>query len=104
MSDRSTPEPIDLPGTQETDYPELCEQLRKGFSEVLDPELGLNVVQLGLIRNVKIDDDRVIVKMILTTLSVHMDPRCWKAHVRRLNRYLSVRLPSILVLSRGISP
>lgn len=51
----------------EAEYPELCDQLRKALSEVIDPELGLNVVQLGLIRNVKIDAERAIVKMILTT-------------------------------------
>ncbi len=67
MSDRSTPGTNRPAWDSETDYPELSEKLRKGFSEVLDPELGLNVVQLGLIRNVKIDDEGVIVKMILTT-------------------------------------
>jgi len=51
----------------ENQYPDLCDQLKKGLSEVLDPELGLNVIQLGLIRNVKIDDEGVIIKMILTT-------------------------------------
>jgi len=47
--------------------PELCDQLRKGWSEITDPELSLNIIQLGLIRNVKIQDDGAIVKMILTT-------------------------------------
>lgn len=51
----------------ESTYPELCDQLRKGFSEITDPELGLNIIQLGLIRNVKITDESAIVKMILTT-------------------------------------
>ena len=51
----------------ETTHPELCEQLRKGFSEITDPELALNIIQLGLIRNVKINEDGAIVKMILTT-------------------------------------
>lgn len=51
----------------EATHPELCDQLRKGFSEISDPELSLNIIQLGLIRNVKIDDDGAIVKMILTT-------------------------------------
>jgi len=51
----------------ETEHPELCDQLRKALSDVIDPELGLNVVQLGLIRNVKIEKDRAIIKMILTT-------------------------------------
>ncbi|MCX6054469.1 MAG: iron-sulfur cluster assembly protein [Chloroflexi bacterium] len=62
-----------IPGTNlpvwdaESAHPGLCDQLRKGFSEISDPELGLNIIQLGLIRNVKIDDQGAIVKMILTT-------------------------------------
>lgn len=51
----------------EASFPELCEQLRKGFSTILDPELGLNIYQLGLIRNVIIDDKSAIIRMILTT-------------------------------------
>ena len=62
-----------LPGSNrpvwdaETTHPETCDQLRKGLSQVLDPELGLNIIQLGLIRNVKITDDLTTIKMILTT-------------------------------------
>jgi metal-sulfur cluster biosynthetic enzyme len=51
----------------EKDQPELCEKLRTGFAEIVDPEIGLNIIQLGLIRNVKIEADNTMVKMILTT-------------------------------------
>jgi metal-sulfur cluster biosynthetic enzyme len=51
----------------ETTHPELCQKLREGFGEVTDPELGLSIIQLGLIRNVQIADESVTVKMILTT-------------------------------------
>lgn len=34
---------------------------------VVDPEIGMDVVALGLIRELKIEPDRVHVKMILTT-------------------------------------
>lgn len=47
--------------------PELSDKLKKGLCDIVDPELGLNVIQLGLIRNVKIDSEGAIVKMILTT-------------------------------------
>ena len=47
--------------------PDLCEKLREGLKDVVDPEIGLNVIQLGLIRDLKIEPERAIVKMILTT-------------------------------------
>ncbi|CAG0985677.1 Fe-S protein maturation auxiliary factor SufT [Anaerolineae bacterium] len=34
---------------------------------VVDPEIGMDVVALGLIRELKLEPDRVHVKMILTT-------------------------------------
>lgn len=45
----------------------LAEKLHIGLQEVMDPELGMNVVQLGLIRNVQIEDDEALVTMIFTT-------------------------------------
>ena len=47
--------------------PELVEPLRAGLAQVIDPEIGLNVVQLGLIREVTLDEDVVKMHMILTT-------------------------------------
>ena len=34
---------------------------------VIDPELGVNIVDLGLIHDLRIDDDKVTVVMTLTT-------------------------------------
>jgi metal-sulfur cluster biosynthetic enzyme len=47
--------------------PELCEKLREGLKDVVDPEIGLNVIQLGLIRDLKLEPESAIIKMILTT-------------------------------------
>nr|BAL58059.1 serine O-acetyltransferase [uncultured Chloroflexota bacterium] len=48
--------------------PELVEPLREKLSQVVDPEIGLNVIQLGLIREVRIEDNNVArMRMILTT-------------------------------------
>lgn len=49
------------------DLPELAEKVRTGLQEVRDSELGLSVIQLGLIRNLKITADHALVNMILTT-------------------------------------
>lgn len=48
-------------------HPELAEQVRQALREVVDPELGLNVIELGLIRNLTISDDEIHINMILTT-------------------------------------
>ncbi len=48
-------------------HPEFVEQLTEGLREILDPEIGLNIMQLGLIRDVSIKDENAVVKMILTT-------------------------------------
>ncbi len=51
----------------ESTHPELAEQLLVGLREVTDPELGLNIIQLGLVRNVEIDENEAKINMILTT-------------------------------------
>ncbi len=47
--------------------PELVEVAREKLSEVIDPEIGMNIIQLGLVRDVAIDGDVARLKMILTT-------------------------------------
>ncbi|MBT3338064.1 MAG: DUF59 domain-containing protein [Anaerolineae bacterium] len=48
-------------------HPELVDTMREELSKVVDPEIGMNVLQLGLIRQVSIEDDKTKVYMILTT-------------------------------------
>ena len=44
------------------------EVLLESLRSVIDPEIGLNIVELGLIRNLDIqEDDSAIITMILTT-------------------------------------
>jgi metal-sulfur cluster biosynthetic enzyme len=48
-------------------HPDKVQSLRDRLSEVVDPEIGMNIIQLGLIRDVTIDNDIAHMKMILTT-------------------------------------
>jgi metal-sulfur cluster biosynthetic enzyme len=48
-------------------HPELATGLRAGLREVVDPEIGLNIIELGLIRAVAVEEDHVKISMILTT-------------------------------------
>lgn len=51
----------------ESTNPEVVESLKQTLGEVIDPEIGLNVIQLGLIRDAKIQDGNLILRTILTT-------------------------------------
>ena len=48
-------------------HPELVEPLRTKLAEVVDPEIALNVIQLGLIRQVGIADKQATLYVLLTT-------------------------------------
>jgi metal-sulfur cluster biosynthetic enzyme len=61
----------DIPNIPEWDientHPELVDALEEALSKVIDPELGLNIIQLGLVRNIVMKNDHAVVTMILTT-------------------------------------
>ena len=44
-----------------------AEALREALREVIDPEIGLNIIELGLIRDVNLEPEKTAIKMILTT-------------------------------------
>ncbi|BAJ63826.1 metal-sulfur cluster assembly factor [Anaerolinea thermophila] len=48
-------------------HPELVEPLTEALRTIVDPEIGLNIIQLGLVRDVTIEDGNALIKMILTT-------------------------------------
>jgi metal-sulfur cluster biosynthetic enzyme len=48
-------------------HPEIVEAVREKLSEVVDPEIGMNIIQLGLIRDIEIENNVARMKMILTT-------------------------------------
>jgi metal-sulfur cluster biosynthetic enzyme len=60
--------PVNIPiwGVENT-HPDLVAALEEGLSEIVDPELGLNIIQLGLVRDVAIKEGSAVVTMILTT-------------------------------------
>ncbi len=47
--------------------PDLVEPVRSKLGEVVDPEIGMNIIQLGLVRDVTLENDIAHLKMILTT-------------------------------------
>jgi len=68
MSDSQTPAGTNRPiWDAENTHPDLVEQTKTSLREVMDPEIGLDVIALGLVRNLKIYDDSADLNMILTT-------------------------------------
>ena len=48
-------------------HPDLVPTLRDGLGQVMDPEIGLSIIQLGLVRDIKFEDEILKIRMILTT-------------------------------------
>jgi len=48
-------------------HPAQAADAKEALREVIDPEIGLNIIELGLIRDVNINDEGVQVTMIMTT-------------------------------------
>lgn len=44
-----------------------ADHVREALREVMDPEIGLNIIELGLIRDVGFEPDKAWAKMIMTT-------------------------------------
>jgi metal-sulfur cluster biosynthetic enzyme len=51
----------------EITHPLIAEKAKTALREVLDPELGLNVIELGLVRDLTITADKAHFVMIMTT-------------------------------------
>ncbi len=50
------------------------EQILEALKEVLDPELGVNIVDLGLVYDVRIEGDTVHITYTLTTMGCPIGP------------------------------
>ena len=50
-----------------TTNPDLVHPLDEAFRQVLDPEVGLNIMELGLIRDVQVEEETAHIVMIMTT-------------------------------------
>jgi len=51
----------------ESTNPELIEPFKEAMRQVVDPEIGLNIIELGLVRDLRIEGETAEVNMILTT-------------------------------------
>ena len=66
MSDENTPVNYVHWDIHDT-HPDLVDPLRAKLAEVVDPEIALNVVQLGLVRKASIENGEAKLYVLLTT-------------------------------------
>lgn len=64
MTDNGSNQPIWQAEAQ--DKPK-ADTVREALRDIVDPEIGLNIIELGLIRDLDFQPDKAVVKMILTT-------------------------------------
>src|SRR3972149_4106556 len=76
---------------------ELATGLKEQLREVMDPEIGLNVIELGLIRDVELEQDKANVKMLLTTPFCPYGPAMLES-VRRMTEDF-VKLPTTIEMT-----
>lgn len=66
------------------------EGLREALRVVIDPEIGMNVIELGLIRNLEITEDRAHITMIMTTPFCPYAPQLLEQTRRAAQEYLQL--------------
>jgi metal-sulfur cluster biosynthetic enzyme len=62
--------------------------LREALRSVIDPEIGMNVVELGLVREIEIEEDRAHLTMIMTTPFCPYAPQLLEQTRRTAQNYL----------------
>jgi metal-sulfur cluster biosynthetic enzyme len=80
-------------------HPELVEPLRAALAEIVDPEIALNVIQLGLIRQVSITAAEAKLTVLLTTPFCPYGPAMLETIKQKATQALN--MPVTLELAEG---
>jgi metal-sulfur cluster biosynthetic enzyme len=70
--DADTPAPAEATGPPAADI--NSDDVREALKAVVDPEIGLDIVNLGLIYGVKVEDNNIQVEMTLTSPGCPVGP------------------------------
>lgn len=82
----------------EKTHPDFVPALEDSLCQVMDPELGLNILQLGLVRDIKIEEKNAIVTMILTTPYCPYGPALMESARKKVEKV--VELPTNIIYGR----
>ncbi|WP_344747386.1 iron-sulfur cluster assembly protein [Kribbella aluminosa] len=64
--DRYAVEPTPRPSSYDASHP-LVPEIRERLFEVIDPDLGVNIVDLGFVRNIGVENTTAVITMTLTS-------------------------------------
>lgn len=67
MTEETEQAPNQIRWTIHDTDPALVEIVRTKLGEVMDPEIGMSIIQLGLVRDLSIENGIAHMKMVLTT-------------------------------------
>ncbi len=81
-------------------HPDLVQPLREKLAEVVDPEIFMNVIQLGLIRRVEVEDENVKMYVILTTPFCPYGP----AMIESIHQKAQEAVDKSVVIELGMEP
>jgi metal-sulfur cluster biosynthetic enzyme len=81
-------------------HPDLVPELRLKLAEVVDPEIMLNVLQLGLIRKVSIENGEARMVVLLTTPFCPYGP----AMVEMIKQKAEEGLGMSVIIELGVEP
>jgi len=81
-------------------HPDLVPVLRAKFSEIVDPEIALNVIQLGLVRKVSIENGEARLYVLLTTPFCPYGP----AMLEMIKQKATEALNMPVTLEMGVEP
>jgi len=74
----------------QTTNPEKYNDLIEGLSGITDPELGYSVIELGLVREIKLTEQQAYVRMLLTTPFCPYGPSMLEETRKKVEQILGV--------------
>ena len=81
-------------------HADKIDKIMNAFRQIRDPEIGMDLIQLGLIRNVTIKDKKATIIMILTTPFCPYAPMLMES--ARKKAEIAIGLPTEIIYGREV--